>query len=933
MPRATILLCTTIVAAFHVQVLASGAVSQDVPVPGGTAAVARALGVTPAPDPARFVAEIARLRHVAVDDKRKTRVKGVRPLAAAPVDRVANEPQSDSVPIPLTVDLWSRAVLRRPVPPSEIVTAILSDSRAAHLCYGLAALDDETLAYFSEHSAVLRELYESAAAVFAAFAGRLRIADNRVVVPGGAAANALWEAVVGEKVDHPELFVRALYGREQGRIAYLYDTIADLDGPHAAFALGLWMKDAGVRVNRFKDLAAAARTAFPQWQPTRLPFARPLHDIASLLLRVEVEHDGSPSFPSQRAVWTWVFQSTDLMSDGPAVTRGLDDPIDAAWLARAIVFADVRARGERLDQLAFAHRVLAATDASQASELLIAVRVLPRYRMLMLALERIGVRNGAVYVSLSRRAQQLSATTERHRFVALAQFQGALALIMRMASAQTIDRESAEALVTSLGKVPLTNDGRYAGALSNWIDRELRGKLASADDLEAGMLRALAGGPTAPANGRIQWEGQVYRLDLAAAEERRLQGIREKQGGATLDMALELADVARKSIEVPATTDRVTMASETLKRIAVDLARTSSDGVRHAREIAVRTADDLSKLKTPGEAQRAAEVAAPLADLADDLLADALMGWTYALAISDADSPILLTDASTKRHEFGQSPADRGARPHSDWDLPRQVIAPGTPWRVAGSLIGLDVALSPLSLRRVDGNRVVDAPTLSTNEREAFAVSVTMLNPWLMRDRERDMAAEAIATGRRRIAALAEEASALDQIGSEIHLDGWRRRALRWTIAHDPGRIGSLFSLTELLVLGHGSVDDFHPWGMSALASSGCLCTRLAAPNTWHMLLGRPQIGFMATAVADLNLHVALMLRELQLPAAITKSVLTAAVQDLIDEVRPTDANDWLSLVREAQTASRERIEDYVSAVTAEGPLVPAAAGNASHEP
>ena len=43
-------------------------------------------------------------------------------------------------------------------------------------------------------------------------------------------------------------------------------------------------------------------------------------------------------------------------------------------------------------------------------------------------------------------------------------------------------------------------------------------------------------------------------------------------------------------------------------------------------------------------------------------------------------------------------------------------------------------------------------------------------------------------------------------------------------------------------------------------------------------------------SVADLNLHVAVMLRDLQLPAALARHVLTAAVQDFVDNVKPTDA-------------------------------------------
>jgi hypothetical protein len=79
----------------------------------------------------------------------------------------------------------------------------------------------------------------------------------------------------------------------------------------------------------------------------------------------------------------------------------------------------------------------------------------------------------------------------------------------------------------------------------------------------------------------------------------------------------------------------------------------------------------------------------------------------------------------------------------------------------------------------------------------------------------------------------------------------------------------------------------------------------------------------LATAVADVHLLVAVTLRDLGLPAGIARHVLSGAVQDYIDEVRPNDTGDWLTLVRAAQSIPRDRLEDYIAAVTADGPLVP----------
>jgi hypothetical protein len=61
----------------------------------------------------------------------------------------------------------------------------------------------------------------------------------------------------------------------------------------------------------------------------------------------------------------------------------------------------------------------------------------------------------------------------------------------------------------------------------------------------------------------------------------------------------------------------------------------------------------------------------------------------------------------------------------------------------------------------------------------------------------------------------------------------------------------------------------------------------------------------------------------LRVPARLGKYVLSAALQDFMDEVRATDHDDWLSLVRAAAAVPRDRIEDYIAAAAADGPLLP----------
>jgi hypothetical protein len=937
--RRAFVLSTTIVAAFQLPLRAADGLTQDVPVPAGIENMARALGITPTPERSRFVAEVARLTHPVADGKNTTRAKAA--LALRDLKKSGSpQLQIDSVPIPLTVDVWSRAVFKRNIPPDEIVAAIVSEPRAAHLCHGLAGLDDRTLQFFAEHPSLVTWLYEHAAASFAAFAGTLHVQDNRVMAPGGPPAAPLWEAVVGEPIDRAELFIRELFSRDQGRLASLYNVIAEQDAAHAAFALGLWTKDPATRLRRFETLADLNKSLFAQWQPARLPFARPLDDIESILSRVRVEHDGSPSPPAGRSAWAWVFDGADLPLDASAAPADADgsDLVDAAWLVQAIGSPEPVVRGDRLDQLAFGQRAFAKADSSSRADVLLAIRGFATYRSLMLSLERSGVRHASVYAAATRRAQQIGTLDERHRLLAVVQYQGMLALIERMSITKTIDVSATETLVASLSKLPL-KDGRHGAAFGDWMNRDLRKAITdapstsgssghTAQDLESTLLSALAGRKTARSSSvaRIPWEGQVYRLDLAASEEQRLQRIRDRQGPPRLDLAVDLAQVVGKLEGGSTTLADVSTAVEALKTIALDTAPSSAGGfnsLRRSHEIIERAADELSKLRTKSDLQRAVRIADGLRDLADEVLADALLSWAYAVSIADADSPVLLVGNVAQRHDFGIGRSERGMRAHLEWAEPRQRISAGVPWHVSGSLLGLDLALSTQALRRVNAERVVDAPTLSTNEREAFAASVALLNPYALQDGDPDVIAEAIARGRQRVTLLAEESGALDQIADEIRMDGWRRRALQWMLVREPERIGSMFSMTELLYLGGAPVNDLQSWGMAAHVTLGCVCSRLAPPGEWRTLLGRPQLGLMATVVPDLHLQVAILLRELQLPAAIARSVLTAAVQDFIDEARPTDANDWLGLVRATQTLTRERVEDYVAGATAYGPLVP----------
>jgi hypothetical protein len=920
--------CTTIVAAFHVQLAAAAVAVEDVPIPGGVAVLSRALAIDPAPDRGRFMYEATRLVYETVEIRTPAVAAFLLSIQKAAKNksaiRLAGAPSgSEAVPVPLTVEIWGEAIFRRRVAREELVMLILADRQAALLCHGLGALDDETLEYFASHPDTLTRIYERAAPNFAAFAGSLRVRDNRVVPAGDADAVPLWEAVVGEKVTRADRFISALFEQNEGRIAYLYDTIGQLDARRRAFALGTWLPTAAARLDRFKALGTTGLSSLREWHTRLLPFGRASFDLGMIFLRLEVAENGAPRPPASRGLFARALFGTDVADDAP---------IDAAWLAENVVATDVRQRSDRLDQIAFAQRVFGGVAGDDRAELAFVLRSFSRYRALMLTFERMGVTRVATYAAVIRHAAKLSALDGRRGYVAQAQLQGALVLLARMTNAGTLSVASAERLIDRL--VSVHADGAATGRVARWLRDDLHPALPAARDMEGAIVAGLSGRTVDAATvRRVTWEGQHYRLDFAASERNRLQRVREKQHAPAIDLPLQMADVAHVVAGDKASLEDMHDAVTQLTAIAADLPPRSREeeadnvpaGVAvgvNAHEVVKKAIDELAKAARSKELKRAVRIADPIAELADDLLARNLLSFAYATSVGDPEGTVLLADDVSHRHDFGFGLKDAEMRARVAWAIPRQEVSPSAPWHVSGSLLGLDVALSTLALRRVATDHVLEAPKLTSNARDTFAASISLMDPLALADRDRDAIANAIEQGRRR-AQEATDARRIDVLADELRIDHARRRAMRWTIAHERGDLTAMLSMTELVTLGGARLADLQAWGMAVTSVNGCLCSRVLPPGVWATLTGRPQLGLAAAVVPDVNFRIAVILKELDLPAPLAKIVLSAAMQDFIDEARPTDDSDWLSLSRAARAITRERVEDYVAAATATGPLMP----------
>jgi hypothetical protein len=874
---------------------------------GGIVALAEAIPIAPAPDRARFIAEAIRVVYSWPQTGPYSN-EAMRGRIAAFFSNTSPDGTRDEIPVPLTAALWSQ-VLRRTVSREQLAGAILGDRSAALFCYGLAGLDDETLQFLADHPGLVSRLFERAAPAFAAFGESVRIRDGRVVVPGGEVARPAWEAVVGDKVDRPERFLQRLFEDERGRVAYLFDVLSHVDRATTELVFGSPNNDS------LKRLASFVRRAFPEWEVATAPFVRPPADLGAFggRLRAATEDDAGGFDLGTNAFWTRVF---DESASAPGHA-------DFAWLAEAVVGRPARERERRLDLFSFTQRVFGS--ASGDDEVIAAARGFDAFPVLMLTLERMGIRTPAVYIAAAQHAQKLTSLDGSRGAVALAQFQGALALLERMTRVRTLDTASAEAFARALFAVRI-EDGRYDGGVAAWLTGLVDGVRAANASAQAAtvddVILAAASGPqrgtTAP---RLEWEGQRYRVDPGAAELQRLRRTRARQDAVTFTTAMNVRDVVRTLTNSTPTPDVLRDAARTLDAAAMEIAAAEQPADESAIKTLREAARTLASVRRAADVGGARRAAAPLGAIAAALLGHALVSLAYACDLGDPDGTILIAGDPSRRHDYGYEVPGRDGRTRAMWGVASIETRRG-PWHLVGSVLALDVAMAPLALRRISVDRVPDAPMLNLMHRDGFAAAVAIMNGAVLSDADRDRIADAIDRGRQRVDALVAGRERADVLAREVGLDGWRTRALTWTVSHDPSRAGSLFSFTELLVLGGGRVTAFNSWGTYGFRTAGCLCSRLAPPGDWRHWWGLSQAGLPAILVADLPLNVAVLLHNLHLPAVLAKPVLAAAMQDFVDGINPTDGNDWLTLARAAQAVDRTRFEDYVASATADGPLV-----------
>jgi hypothetical protein len=775
---------------------------------------------------------------------------------SAPGSTAASETESRPVTIaaPLTPDHWRD--LLGPQAPKDLFAGLIANRAVLLVCAGTLNTDPSVRALLERDRGLLRWIARTAPAAFWVSARSIAIDKDRVRVPGGTAAEPIWEAIAGEKVSRVPEFLRLLLSKDGGRLAWFFDSLSTMTPERRAVAIGTGPIES--QIEQARALYQAFRSADSNWRLEEHPFLRGVTDPWMVSSRIEITGDGVAP-PASQWFWEALFQRGELTRKALAsLTRQPDAPVTLPWLVQQISTAAAKERRDRYEMVRFAQGVFGAAAGDQATELLVTLGGHRRYRALLLSLDRMGITTPRVYsraVEAGRRIDDLSGRDRKHTAIA---FQASLAIIERARTARTIDVSTAERLILSLADVADT-DARPMAAISQWMVKTLIDALppliqpdqfTEKTAYESRFLQALAGAPTTNAP-TVTWEGLDYRVDYFASEHSRIKRIREQLASPGLDAALAANNDAQ--------------------------------------------------------------------------IAEALLVLIYSPALGDPEGPALLGGDIAMRHNFGIEGAAGVRRDYLGWSVPREQVGDGSPWHIEGSLLGLDLALARLSLRRLADNEMPVAPTINLNDLLTLARTMRVLNPDDLTDADRDRIVEAIARGRQRVAGAGANLADVLALANEAGLPASIKQTLPWTVTRTPDLVPSLFGLRDLMWLGKPDVprERLDQWGIYVEGLNNRLRTAMPAAIPWENLGGRADGGLIATQMPDLTLRLAEETSRMKLPAQLIPGLLTYAIQDFWHDVDSRFPDDWPAMTRQALALSPSRVEDYVAALAGDGPLRP----------
>lgn len=173
----------------------------------------------------------------------------------------------------------------------DVFDALLVDPMLSRVYWAFARMDRETRSFLKQ-SVGISQLLRSAP-VFDFYGTQLLVRSGRIVVPGGASAEPVWQELVGASVANPGDFIVKLLAKDQGWLAAYYDSLSRATTEQQRYF---------VEPHRLRNFYVALRAGDPNPSPAR-PVFRSDPGMLLLINCLQFDAQGSPVAPGGLAGW------------------------------------------------------------------------------------------------------------------------------------------------------------------------------------------------------------------------------------------------------------------------------------------------------------------------------------------------------------------------------------------------------------------------------------------------------------------------------------------------------------------------------------------------------------------------------------------------------------------------------------------------------
>jgi hypothetical protein len=195
------------------------------------------------------------------------------------------------VPVLFAETDWRQLSTAKSRGAQSLIDILLHEPAVDRLYWALANTDAETRNALERSPGLGRLLPYGPVLDF--YGTQIYIRGNRVVVPGGPAAEAGWRELAGASPRSPGDFVLGLAGTDNGWLAVYFDTLSRVNVPQQMYLTAS---------PRLRHLYEAFREPEPAAHPARAVF-RKAPALLTLFTRLQIGPDGEPRIPGNLEVW------------------------------------------------------------------------------------------------------------------------------------------------------------------------------------------------------------------------------------------------------------------------------------------------------------------------------------------------------------------------------------------------------------------------------------------------------------------------------------------------------------------------------------------------------------------------------------------------------------------------------------------------------